>query len=107
MYHEDGWHSGGVTFVNGLREGEYRSWFKDGQPESILPVRRGEAHGTQLEYWEGGKPKRKTQWEHGKKQGWDVKYDEDGNKTPLFYKDGELVDPQPEYSEDEPTDKDD
>jgi hypothetical protein len=36
-----------------------------------------------------------------------VKYDEDGNKTPLFYKDGELVDPQPEYIEDEPTDKDD
>ncbi len=107
MYHEDGWHSGGVTFVNGLREGEYRSWFKDARPESIVPFRGGEAHGTQLEYWESGKLKRKTQWEHGKKQGWDVKYDEDGNKTALFYKDGELVDPQPEYIEDVPAATDD
>jgi antitoxin component YwqK of YwqJK toxin-antitoxin module len=72
-----------------------------------MPVLRGEPHGKRVEYNENGELTRSVEYEHGKKHGWEVIVDPVGKKTAKYYQKGELVDPQPEYIEDEPTDKND
>jgi antitoxin component YwqK of YwqJK toxin-antitoxin module len=106
MYDEEGWQSGEVTFINGLREGVVRMWHKNTLVRTEMPVLRGKPHGKKVEYSDRGDLIRSIEFEHGKKHGWDITIDPDGNKTAKYYQNGELVDPQPEYIEDEPTDKD-
>lgn len=79
QYHNDGSILLEGDYQNGLREGEWISWYPDGTVWSKGYFRKGKRSGKSWAYHPNGKLYMKGSYEEGKKIGPWLVYDEEGN----------------------------
>ncbi|MBK8806123.1 MAG: toxin-antitoxin system YwqK family antitoxin [Bacteroidales bacterium] len=58
-----------INFVNGIREGVYRTWFKNGNKESIKFYKNNLLEGAIISWYENGQYERKVEFRQDKKHG--------------------------------------
>lgn len=79
QYHDDGSRLLEGNYENGLREGEWLSWYPDGSIWSKGYFSKGERDGKSWVYHPNGKMYMKGSYQHGKKIGLWLVFDEEGN----------------------------
>jgi len=79
QYHDDGSKLLEGNYVNGLREGEWTSWFPDGKVWSKGYFSAGKRTGKSWVYHPNNKIYMKGSYEEGKKVGLWLVFDEEGN----------------------------
>jgi len=58
-----------VQFVQGLKEGLCKTWFKSGKPESQKPYKANKLEGTAISWFESGSVERKVDFANDRKNG--------------------------------------
>ena len=78
------------TFVDGKKEGEYRSWHENGRPHIRASYHKGLLNGPYEEYYENGRLAEKCTYVDGRKEGPFIIFYKSGQLTAEgTYKDGE------------------
>ncbi|MDD3743494.1 MAG: hypothetical protein PHX54_07740 [Lentimicrobiaceae bacterium] len=85
LVHEVSYHSTGEkymegSYVNGMREGKWTSWHKDGRLWSEGEFKQDKSHGERKVYYPNGNLHYKGSFDLGKRVGNWIFYDEDGIK---------------------------
>ena len=80
------------NIVKGKKEGEYLTYYENGQLKYKSNYKEGVLEGEWLYYHENGQLRFKRNWKDGKKEGEWLYYHETGQlETTEIYKDGELI----------------
>lgn len=83
-----------VPVINGKKDGTGIWYYPSGNVQYETSWQAGVAHGVETEYYDTARKtkKRRTVYKHGKKQGFEMFYDESGRLTSrIEYKDGQKV----------------
>lgn len=84
-------YSGELSAKDTIQNGqmvEKMTFFKNGEPSSIIPYANGVVHGVRLTYQEGGLPSTIEQWSHGVQDGITVMYQNGEKVTEVSYAQG-------------------
>ncbi|MDP5105796.1 MAG: hypothetical protein NWQ31_06465 [Polaribacter sp.] len=73
-----------TSVFNGKNEGDYRSFYNDGQPYEIKEYKNNRVHGRHLMYWKNGKLKADYFYKEGKMEGNQKKWYKDGKPYSSF-----------------------
>lgn len=79
-YYKSGTKSKEVNFVDGLKEGVYKTWYESGNKESVKFYKANKMEGAIISWYENGNYERKVEFKQDKKHG----------KFQSFYESGKL-----------------
>lgn len=77
-----------ITYVNGLAQGTWTRYYKDGKTQVRGKYKDGQEVGECIWYTVYGKPEIIGYYQHGVKNGWWRYFDTDGKETKKFYLNG-------------------
>ncbi|MEM9185849.1 MAG: toxin-antitoxin system YwqK family antitoxin [Planctomycetota bacterium] len=78
-------------YIDGKKEGMWKSWYPSGQPWRETPFKNDDRHGTAREWNEDGSPRLVAEFVDGMREGASIEWTRDGVKIERRFKAGKLI----------------